>query len=189
MEVNMKNIEDIEMQKIIQFAEKFYATLDFAHNIEHGKRVVKLAKKIMIEEGGNPSLVEAGAYLHQFHDNLEVVKHFIQTLNIDNQLKNDLYKIVVECRPQKINNTSSIESKIVFDADSLEVLCPYGMIRELFCNIKARNKDWNTSVKDTINVQNQFKSKLMTSTAKRMIDDDFEIIQKFWNTYSKWENI
>ena len=67
------------MEKIIEYSKTFYEKLDFAHNVEHGERVVKNAKLIQEKEGGNAFLVEAGAWLHQFHvsDNLEGVREFI----------------------------------------------------------------------------------------------------------------
>ncbi len=70
------------MNEIIEFSTKFYDSLDFAHNIEHGKRVVKNAKVIAKNEGGNLFLVEAGAWLHQFHDKIDEVNSFIKTLDI-----------------------------------------------------------------------------------------------------------
>ena len=115
------------MKKIIDFSTRFYNTLDFAHNIEHGKRVVKNAKTIAKNEGGNLFLVEAGAWLHQFHNNIDEVNHFIKTLNIESELKERLYEIV-KCRPEFINESSLLESKIVYDADAIEVLSTYGMI-------------------------------------------------------------
>ena len=65
------------INQIIEFSERFYKSLDFAHNIEHGKRVVKNAKKIAEIEGGNLFLIEAGGWLHQFHDNIDEVNNFI----------------------------------------------------------------------------------------------------------------
>ena len=174
------------MNKIIDFSTKFYNTLDFAHNIEHGKRVVKNAKTIAKNEGGNLFLIEAGAWLHQFHNKIDEVNGFIETLNIKNELKESLYEIV-KCRPEYINENSLLESKIVYDADAIEVLSTYGMVRELICNAKCRNKDWEKSVEDTINVQKRFLAKIQTKTAYKMIADDIRVIEEFWELYKKWE--
>lgn len=95
------------INKIIEYATNFYDTLDFAHNIEHGKRVVRNAEKIAQIEGGNLFLIEAGAWLHQFHDKIDEVNSFIKTLDIDNELKNKLYEIV-KCRPQYIDRKSVV---------------------------------------------------------------------------------
>lgn len=173
------------MEKIIEFSTKFYDSLDFAHNIEHGKRVVKNAKIIAENEGGNIFLVEAGAWLHQFHDKIDEVNSFIENLDIDNETKIKLYEIV-RCRPEYIDDKSSLESKIVYDADAIEVLSTYGTIREIICNAKCRNKEWEKSVEDTINVQKRFKEKIKTRTAKKMLEKDFEIIEEFWKSYKEW---
>lgn len=173
------------MNEVIEFSTKFYASLDFAHNIEHGKRVVKNAKAIAEKEGGNLFLIEAGAWLHQFHDKIDEVNSFIKTLDIDNETKIKLYEIV-KCRPEYIDDKSLLESKIVYDADAIEVLSTYGMIREIICNAKCRNKEWEKSVEDTINVQKRFKEKVKTETANKMLEEDFEIIEKFWKLYKEW---
>ena len=62
------------------------------------------------------------------------------------------------------------------------------MIREIICNAKCRNKEWQKSVEDTIKVQKRFKEKVQTKTAKEMIEKDLEIIETFWNLYKKWED-
>lgn len=175
------------INKVIQFSEKFYNSLDFAHNMEHGKRVVKNAKRIAEKEGGDLFLIEVGAWLHQFHDNISEVNNFIKTLNIEDELKNQLYEIV-KCRPEYINDESLLESKIVYDADAIEVLSTYGMIRELICNAKCRDKEWEKSVEDTIKVQKRFKGKLATKTAKEILEKDLKIIESFWESYKKWSS-
>jgi len=184
---NMRN-KDEAMEEIIRYAKMFYEKLDFAHNIEHGERVVKNAKKIMEKEGGNSFLVEAGAWLHQFHDDLEEVKKFINNLHIDDGLKEKLYEIA-KCRPGNINENSSLEAKIVYDADSIEVLSTYGTIREIICNVKCREKNWEDAINSTINVQEIFRKKLMTETAKNIIKKDLGIIDEFWYSYKKWIEI
>lgn len=93
------------INKVREFSEKFYNSLDFAHNMEHGKRVVKNAKMIAEQEGGNLFLIEVGAWLHQFHDNIIEVNNFIKTLDIEDELKNQLYEIV-KCRPEYISDES-----------------------------------------------------------------------------------
>lgn len=180
------NVQE-SMNQIIEFSKKFYNTLDFAHNVEHGKRVVKNAKEIAQTEGGDLFLIEAGGWLHQFHDNIEEVNHFIETLQIEQEQKNKLYEIV-KCRPEYITDDSLLESKIVYDADAIEVLSTYGMIREIICNAKCRNKEWEKSVEDTIAVQKRFQERLQTQTAKKMLEKDLEVIEEFWKSYKKWAN-
>ena len=88
------------MEKIIEYSKVFYEKLDFAHNIEHGERVVKNAKLIQQKEGGNPFLVEAGAWLHQFHvrDNIEVISTYgtIRELLCNFKSRNKSYEATIE---------------------------------------------------------------------------------------------
>jgi len=173
------------MEKIIEYSTKFYNSLDFAHNLEHGRKVVNNAKNIAKIEGGDLFLIEAGAWLHQFHDKIDEVNSFIKTLDINDELKIKLYEIV-KCRPEYITDDSLLESKIVYDADAIEVLSTYGMIREIICNAKCRNKEWEKAVDDTIAVQKRFQKKLKTKTANTMLENDFKIVQEFWESYKKW---
>lgn len=175
------------MEKIIEYSKVFYEKLDFAHNIEHGERVVKNAKLIQQKEGGNPFLVKAGAWLHQFHvsDNLEEVRNFIGTLEIEDELKDKLYEIIIS-RPSNIKENSSIEAKIVCDADNIEVISTYGTIRELLCNFKSRNKSYEATIEDTLKVQERFRKTLITRTAREMMERDLAILDEFWTSYRKW---
>lgn len=177
------------MEEIESFARTYYAKLDFAHNIGHGERVVKIAKKIMEKEGGESFLVEAGAWLHQLHDDIETLEEFLSSLEIDDATRKKIREIVTYCKPNKITQRSSLEAKIVFDSDAIEVLGPYGSVRELLCNVKARNKFWNENVNETKKVQKMFEEKLMTKTARKLAKESIEITHKFWDCYDRWQRL
>jgi uncharacterized protein len=177
------------MEKIEHFARGYYAKLDFAHDIRHGERVVKIAKKIMETEGGKPFLVEAGAWLHQLHDDIETLKEFLSSLDIDDGIRKKLREIVASCKTHKIKQSSSLEAKIVFDSDGMEALGPYGSVRELLCNAQARNKVWDENVNATRQIQRMFEEKLMTKTARKLAEESMEITRKFWDCYDRWERL
>jgi uncharacterized protein len=177
------------MEKIENFAREYYAKLDFAHNTGHGERVVKIAKRIMETEGGEPFLVEAGAWLHQLHDDIETLREFLSTLDVDDETRKKLMEIVASCRAHRIKESSSLEAKIVFDSDGMEVLGPYGSVRELLCNAQARNKAWDENVDETKKVQRMFEEKLMTKTAKKLAKESMEITRKFWHCYDRWRRL
>jgi uncharacterized protein len=177
------------MKVIEDFARGYYGKLDFAHGIGHGQRVVRTARRIMEEEGGDPFLVEAGAWLHQLHDDAEALGEFLPSLDIGDETREKIREIVTSCKPNRIEQGSSLEAKIVFDSDGLEVLGPYGTVRELLCNAVARTKGWDESVHDTRNIQKAFEGKLMTETGRRMARESIKITGKFWDCYDRWREV
>lgn len=96
-----------------------------------------------------------------------------------------MYEIILS-RPRIIKETSPIEAKIVCDADNIEVISTYGTIRELLCNFKSRNKNYEDTIKDTLKVQEEFRKTLMTKTARKMMERDLAILDEFWASYQKW---
>ena len=175
-------------EKIISFSKEFYSALDFAHNVEHGKRVVNNALFLHQKEGGDRFLIEMGAWLHQFHDNLEELEIFLATLEIEDKKKGELFQIVKLCRPLLINDEANIEAKIVFDADAIEVLGPYGAIREILCSYSIRKKEWDNSINDTIEVAKLFEIKLKTKSAIKLIKKELNLMNIFWTNYKFWRN-
>lgn len=105
-----------------------------------------------------------------------------------------MIKKLVECaefRPFKDTSKkqASIEAKIVFDADALQALGPEGIIREITCNIKTKNKPLNKSIQDARYIENLFYNALQTKTAKKMIKEPHELMKKFWSVYDTWEEM
>ena len=182
--MNNKNILEL-----IEFAKQFYNTLDEAHGVNHGARVAKLAMLIQSQEGGDPFFVEAGAWLHQFHDNLDMLQKGLDDLRLPNNVKDNLFHIVEVCRPKKIQNAKSIEAKIVYDADGLECVGPHGNIRELLCNVRDRNIPLKQSINNTIEVENLFISTLQTKTGKNIATKLSKLTNEFWNMYGIQEKL
>jgi HD superfamily phosphodiesterase len=178
-----------KISELIEFAKQFYNTLDDAHGVNHGSRVAKLAMLIQSQEGGDPFIVEAGAWLHQFHDNLDMLQNGLNNLNLPNDIKDNLFHIVEVCRPKKIQNAQTIEAKIVYDADGLECVGPHGNIRELLCNVRDRNIPLDKSIDNTIEVENLFISTLQTKTGKNVAKKLSELTNEFWLLYGVQEKL
>lgn len=177
------------LEQVRHFAREWYAGLDFAHGPAHGERVVALARRIQAEEGGDPFLVEAGAWLHQLHDEPAALDALLDDLDLAAPRREHLAEIVRDCRPERIATTSSLEARIVFDADALELLGPWGTVRELLCNAKARGKDWQESVADTRAVQARFQARLATATGRRFAAAACAVADSFWNAYDRWARL
>lgn len=182
-------MSDYRLSRIIEFAKDFYRTLDEAHGVSHGERVAKISMLIQKSEGGDPFIVEAGAWLHQFHDNLDYLKNGLKSLELSKIEIERLYHIVEVCRPKKIKNAKSIEAKIVYDADGLECIGPHGNVRELFCNVCSRNIPLTVSIKKTIEVERLFISTMQTNTGKKLAMKLSDVSNIFWDMYSHQEKL
>lgn len=178
------NITKQQIEQIENFCLEFYKKLDFAHNIEHMNRTVNIAGFIAKKESANPEIVRLGAMVHQFHDNVDMLREFLNKIDLDPVVINKLIECT-EFRPFKDNSkkNASLEAKVVFDADALQVLGPQGIIREITLNTKARNKPLNQSVQDAREVERKFYQSLQTETAKKLIEKPHLLMKEFWKIY------
>lgn len=172
-----------QLPAIESFARRFYQQLDFAHNESHGARVVANALTIHARAGGSRELIIAGAWLHQFHDHLEELNSGLAERSLSPQDKERLLEIVTACRPHKISSSASLEAQIVFDADALDLVGPFGCVRELLCNFEHRKQSWKETVINCRNVQDLFASKLMTNAAQNIAAPLIQSNRQFWEVY------
>jgi len=166
---------------------EFYKKLDFAHNVEHMQKTIKIAEFIAKKEKANLMIVRLGAMVHQFHDDIDKLQSFLNKMG----LEADIAKKLIWCakfRPFKDTTKKNVclEAKVVFDADALQVLGPNGIMREIMCNIKIRNKPWRKSIEDARKIEKLFYKSLQTKTAKQIIKKNHELMKGFWKIYDKW---
>lgn len=173
------------IKNIEHFCREFYRRLDFAHNESHGERVVANALALWERTGGDRQLIVAGAWVHQFHDNLPELAAGLEMLGLPSPLKLRLYAIAESCRPHKISTQADLEARIVFDADALDLIGPSGTVRELLCNAVQRELSWEQAVAKCREVQQLFGSKLCTAAAREIAHRSISINQQFWQTYDE----
>ncbi|WP_252179087.1 hypothetical protein [Endozoicomonas sp. 4G] len=166
-------------------ASVFYQQQDPYHNLRHGERVVRYALKINQTEAGNAFLVEAGAWLHQYHDHLEQLDKLLQETGLNPVIQSQLYEIVRLCRPHLISDSAPIEAKVVFDADAMDLMGAYGITRELACNLEVRKLPYDQALTATRKVQNLFEEKLMTATGRSMAQKDIRVAHRFWRNFDE----
>nr|VFJ92387.1 MAG: hypothetical protein BECKH772A_GA0070896_100435 [Candidatus Kentron sp. H]VFJ93426.1 MAG: hypothetical protein BECKH772B_GA0070898_100444 [Candidatus Kentron sp. H]VFK00297.1 MAG: hypothetical protein BECKH772C_GA0070978_100433 [Candidatus Kentron sp. H] len=184
----MNRYDKADIQQIRRLSEAFYASQDFAHDASHAEYVVRCARMIARTEESNAFLVEAGAWLHQFHDHLDKLNALLDESTLPRNTQRELFHIVSVCRPRKIQHAETIEAKIVYDADALAVIGSYGLVRELLCNAVVRGIPWEENVTKTQEVQKLFMDTLQTDTARELAKSSNEICGLFWEEYRRWDN-
>jgi len=177
------------MLQIEKFASNYYKNLDQTHGTEHLKRTVKLAVYLGKIEKSNIQIVKAGAILHQFH-NRNIVKKFLEKIKVD---KNLIKQIIhcVDCSSMKnVHKAKTIEAKVVYDADKLQVVGPFGIIREICCDmVPPRNMVFREALKHTRAIEQKCFETLQTKTAKKLAKQPHDYVVDFWEILDKWDRV
>ncbi len=138
---SVRNLSPI-LPKIIHFAKPFYDSGDDLHGLNHIERVLVHAKKIWSVEGGNWDLIEVIIWLHDIGRSKEdkipenhailskkMALPFLTELHLDPELISDiLHGIEAHSFSLGIPATT-LEAKIVSDADKLDALGAIGIFR------------------------------------------------------------
>jgi len=128
----------------IQQAREWYTQSDAVHDFDHVLRVYRLAERLAAEEGADLEIVRAAALLHDAEGTApggeERGSHHHQSAEFAGQVlraegwPDARIEAVQHCiRAHRYRDTSeppaSIEAKVIFDADKLDVLGAIGVVR------------------------------------------------------------
>ncbi len=113
------------------------------HDWYHTFRVAKVAKIISADEGGDPLVIELASLLHdiddwKFGDNedngAKLAQRFLANLECSAEVINHVCEIIqtISFKGAHVSNAmSSLEGRIVQDADRLDAMGPIGIARAL----------------------------------------------------------
>ena len=163
-------------EKIRDFAVNLDWELSFggkSRGNRHLFRIVTIAKSLACSHKTDISIVEAGAWLHDTNlektivggtlENAEKVVAFLKSINVS---ESDIAGITgcIESHDGRVPATT-MEAKIVHDADTLEKMGPLGVIRETW---KRSQLGWNTEkiVSHLKKHMHERESRLYTEEAK-----------------------
>jgi uncharacterized protein len=177
-----------QIKQIKKFALNYYKKLDEMHGIEHAKRTVKLAEYLAKKEGANLEIVRLGALLHQFH-NGKIVEKFLRKIKVPEEIKNQLVHCVECSSSTNIHKAKTIEAKVVYDADKLQVIGPFGIIREIACDLKARKMGFVEAIKHTRAISKRLYKTLQTKNAKKLAEKPHQFMLKFWKIFDRWDKV
>jgi uncharacterized protein len=181
------SITKVQNDKINRFAYNYYKKLDQTHGIEHMIRTVKLAAYLSKKERADIQIVKLGAMLHQFH-NAEAVRRFLKKIKVDKETAEQIIHCVDCSRNSTIHKARTIEAKIVFDADKLQVVGPFGIIREISCCMVApRNMKFREALEHTRMIEEKCFNKLQTETVRKLAKQPHEYVIEFWKILDKWD--
>lgn len=172
------------------------------HDYFHVKRVVDNALEIAKAENADLFLVEISAWLHdvgdyKLHDGFdqseELVRQFLVTQNIPEDLIVKVNEIISQVSFSKGNQATSIEAQIVQDADRLDALGAIGIARAFAYGGSKGRELWNPDEPELTTVQHfydkllKLKNLLNTVTAKNIAAKRHDFLEKFLiQFYEEW---
>lgn len=197
----------MDKQKVLintyAFVKKEFLGEGTGHDYFHLKRVVENALKIGKAENANLFLVELSAWLHdvgdyKLHDGVdrseELVKEFLLTQNLSDELIDKVNEIISQVSFSKANPVTSLEAKVVQDADRLDALGAIGVARAFAYGGSKGRELWNPNQPNSTTIQHfydkllKLKDLMNTETAKVMAEKRHRFLEEFLDQfYEEWE--
>jgi len=208
------------IDKTAEFVKEKFSGEGTGHDWWHMYRVWQLAKKINKSEKANQLIVELGALLHdiadwKFHDGdmeagPKAAREWLESITVQEPVIQHIEDIIrnVSFKGAGVaSNMSTLEGKIIHDADKIDALGAIGIARTFaYGGANARemynpdkkpkdHKDFEAYKNDKGPTVNHFYEKLLllkdrmyTDTAKRMAEKRHTYMEKYLDTFFKeWE--
>lgn len=184
------------------YIKKTFLDEGTGHDYFHIERVVTNAKKILETENADPFLVELAAWTHdvgdyKLHDGVdksnELITAFLQTLQVEQETIDKVLEIVSQVSFSKGNTPTTIEAKIVQDADRLDAIGAVGIARCFAYGGSVRNVLYNPydNSKDASSVQHfydklfKLKDLMNTETAIKIANKRHQFMENFIEEFYK----
>ncbi|EAD3045071.1 HD domain-containing protein [Listeria monocytogenes] len=173
------------------------------HDWEHIKRVWHLSKQIQAVEGGDKFTIELAALFHDYNDSkltedplqaTEIITTWLREKEIPKEVISKIIRIIQAVSFKNGKNpihASTIEEKIVQDADRLDAIGAIGIART-FTYGGARNREIanqnhpeNTTLQHFYDKLLLIQEQLKTTTAQEIAVEKQKIMQDFIHALEK----
>jgi len=182
----MHSLNDI-IKEIEKYAKKEMVS-DILHGWPHVERVLKYALIVNEEMQGNWDIIKSAILLHDIGHKLKRENHnelsaqIAEKLLIEKSIQKSIINNVKKCilthsRQFAHQKPSSIEAKVVFDADGMDLFGPIGLMRALL-SCAQRNKGLECMIKK-MEWRLAQKPYFFSKTAKKFVTENVTIIEKY----------
>jgi uncharacterized protein len=214
-------VEGEIIKKTINFVKKELAQAEGGHDWFHAERVFKNTLLIAKEEKVNLTVVSLAALLHdiadsKFHNGNEeigpiIAERFLTDENVPQEIITHVVEIIKNMSfknsfGENENKFSSIELKVVQDADRLDAIGAIGVARcfnyggfrnralynpEISPNLNLSKEEYKNSTAPTINHFYEklllLKDKMNTESGKKIAENRHQFMIKYLNQfYDEW---
>lgn len=189
-----------------------YDTFDASHDWQHIERVLQNAERIMAVEPADPFIVELAVLLHDVSDpkytknGIDPEKDILESLGLPEEQSRHIAQIIREVSFKGGNGEepSSIEAKVVQDADRLDAMGAVGIARTFaYGGAKGRKLyDWDEKPRSGMTEQEYrnkptssathfyeklllLKNRMSTETGRHIADERHQFMLSFLEQLKK----
>lgn len=162
-----------------------------AHSFEHAKRVMKIAVYLALEEKADIEIVQVGAILHDIGWSLgqphnetgaKLAGEILNQVGYPRDRSARVVKIILRHPFELRDKLETLEEKIVWDADKIDLLGAMGIARGFhWCG----KKPFEDAIKLAFEVFTPIFSMLNTPTAKKMAREKNKLTMSFLSALEK----
>jgi HD superfamily phosphodiesterase len=168
--------------KTMKFVTNLYDKNDFTHGWPHILAVRKNALKLQRILGGDKEIIEIAVFFHdcdysngKMHVELSAVKAKKFLNSIGYPKTRQVCEAIFNHGMHLHKSNASLESKILFDADKMEIIRPYGVLR---VSIYYRELSYKEIIKNVHYYCADLYKKLYFDESRKMIRKDYEKTKK-----------
>ncbi|MFW9845797.1 MAG: hypothetical protein ACFFD6_03550 [Candidatus Thorarchaeota archaeon] len=183
-------LTDRQMALIEEFALKKYRSLDDTHGADHCEKTTSIADYLARKEEANGLIVRLGALLHQFHpEGAAEVDEFLMSIDVPTDIRQQVVHCVRCVEPTTIHTARTLEAKVVFDADKIQTLGPYGLVREVVYLARKLDIDFRVAFREAEKLQKQVVPLLQTKSARFLYQTVESLSKSMFKTIEDWDSL
>lgn len=190
-----------QLSAVKKVAKEFYKKTGVFHAWDHAEMVLFWAKKIASKyDSVNLEVLESAVYIHDIGRSIqdeghpkisaEIAKDFLVEQKIASEEIALILEAVSHHDKAEINKAKSMEAKILFDADKLQIVSLFGFLRCLMWLVNERNMHYNDAIqflfKYVIDVKENY---LQTKEAKEVAKEEFPKIETMVTEFLDWQKM
>jgi len=213
MKINSKIIGEVK-----EIAKEFFVGASGCHDWSHVERVYNLCLKIAKTEKADINIVKLSAYLHDVgrreemqskgkichaEKGVELAGKILEKYNLDKEIIENIKHCILSHRYRNNYKPTTIEAKILFDADKLDSIGAVGIGRDfLFAGSSGSNclytgnekkllkraREFSYTKEDSALLEYYFKlrkvkSKILTKTGKKIAEERHNYMVDFFKRF------
>lgn len=186
-----------QLNQIKNFATSYYQKNDQFHQWDHAILTVKYARMLAKQfKNVNLNVLDAACYLHDIgrvnkddghpEESARLAAPFLKKIELTKEeIKAILHAVEIHAK-ERIREAETIEAKLLFDADKLQILSVYGFIRVYSFLVAVRKWEMERSLDFMWDyVKSVHKDYLQTPMTKRILKSEVKNVERIYLSFKK----